>query len=99
MKKWIMVGALSLVFAGVNAFQAGGPQIENPAPDFSVPSSDGKQVTLSSFQGKYVVLEWYNHDCPFVRKQYDSGAMQKLQAAYTAKGVIWLSILSSAEGK
>jgi peroxiredoxin len=99
MKKWIIVSALALFFSGVDAVQAAGPQINQTAPDFTLLDSQGKSTTLGSFQGKYVVLEWYNHDCPFVRKQYDSGAMQKLQAAYTAKGVVWLSILSSAEGK
>ena len=99
MKKWIILGTLSLFLTGTNTVQAAGPQINQSAPDFTLPSSDGKSVTLSSFQGKYVVLEWYNHGCPFVRKQYDSNTMQKLQADYTAKGAVWLSILSSAEGK
>src|SRR5262249_15622140 len=55
--------------------------------------------TLSSYQGKFVVLEWVNYDCPFVGKHYGSGNMQKLQQAYTGKGVVWLSINSSAPGK
>ena len=59
----------------------------------------GNKMKLSDFKGKYVVLEWLNHDCPFVRKHYDSGNMQKLQATYTSKGVIWLSVISSAPGK
>ena len=74
-------------------------EIGKPAPDFSLADTDGKTRTLSSFKGKYVVLEWTNFDCPFVRKHYDSGNMQKLQETYTAKGVVWLRICSSAEGK
>jgi citrate lyase gamma subunit len=56
-------------------------------------------VSLSDFAGKYVVLEWFNPECPFVRKHYDGKNMQALQTEYTAKGVIWLSINSSAEGQ
>ena len=74
-------------------------QIGKPAPEFSLAATDGKTHALSSFKGKYVVLEWTNFDCPFVRKHYDSGNMQKLQETYTAKGVVWLRICSSAEGK
>jgi hypothetical protein len=71
------------------------------APDFSLKSAGPKdgEVKLSAFKGKVVVLEWLNHGCPFVRKHYDSGNMQKLQTKYVAKNVIWLSIISSAEGK
>jgi peroxiredoxin len=68
------------------------------APDFTLSSSTGKQVSLSNFKGKYVVLEWWNHQCPFVRKHYDGGNMQKVQKELTAKGVVWLTIASSKEG-
>lgn len=64
------------------------------APDFTL-----QDTTLSKLKGKVVVLEWLNHGCPFVRKHYDSGNMQSLQKKYTDKGVIWLSIISSAVGK
>jgi len=69
------------------------------APGFTLPDTTGQNHSLSDFSGKYVVLEWLNHDCPFVRKHYDSGNMQKLQKTYVEKGVIWLSICSSAPGK
>jgi peroxiredoxin len=69
------------------------------APDFSLPASDGKTVHLADSRGKVVVLEWYNRRCPFVRKQYGSGNMQRLQQRYTQKGVVWYSICSSAPGK
>jgi len=71
------------------------------APDFTLKGLNPKMkdVKLSSFKGKTVVLEWLNHGCPFVRKHYDSGNMQSLQTKYTGQNVIWLSIISSAEGK
>lgn len=75
------------------------PQTGQPAPDFALTDSNGKQHKLSDFKGKVVVLEWLNHGCPFVKKHYDSGNMQKLQADYAGKGVVWLSIVSSAPGK
>ena len=69
------------------------------APDFTLTDSNGKTRSLHDYKGKIVVLEWFNHGCPFVKKHYDSGNMPKLQKDYTAKGVIWLSICSSAPGK
>jgi peroxiredoxin len=69
------------------------------APDFTLTDSNGKARSLHDYKGKIVVLEWFNHGCPFVKKHYDSGNMPKLQKDYTAKGVIWLSICSSAPGK
>ena len=70
-----------------------------PAPDFSLTGHDGKTYKLSDFKGKTVVLEWFNNDCPYVEKHYDSGNMQALQKQYTDKGVVWLSVVSSAKGK
>ena len=75
------------------------PRIGAPAPDFSLQDTEGNTVTLSALNGKYVVLEWTNHLCPFVGKHYDSGNMQSLQKTYTDKGYTWLSIISSAPGK
>jgi hypothetical protein len=59
---------------------------------------DGRVVSLSDFKGKTVVLEWNNPECPFVRKHYESGNMQRTQAAAKSDGVVWLSINSSAKG-
>lgn len=70
-----------------------------PAPGFSVQDAAGKTHTLSENKGKWVVLEWLNHGCPFVRKHYDSNNMQTLQKTYTGKGVVWFSVISSAPGK
>lgn len=69
------------------------------APDFTVSDVSGKSHKLSDFKGKNVVLEWYNKDCPYVRKHYDAGNMQKLQKAYKDQGVVWLTVISSAKGK
>src|SRR6516225_5010454 len=92
-----------LTTCGVLAVTAGlcfsGVQVGQNAPDFSLKDTNGKTQQLSSYKGKYVVLEWYQPDCPFVRKHYGSGNMQKLQKEYTAKGIVWLSIDSSAPGQ
>jgi peroxiredoxin len=69
------------------------------APNFTLTDSNGQKLSLSDCKGKYVVLEWFNPDCPFVKKHYNSGNIPNLQKEYTAKGVIWLSINSSAPGK
>jgi peroxiredoxin len=74
-------------------------KVGDAAPDFSATASSGKTYRLSSNLGKYVVLEWHNNGCPYVGKQYNSGNMQRLQKEWTAKGVVWLTILSSAPGK
>ena len=70
------------------------------APDFSLQGSDGKTHKLSDYRGRPVVLEWFNNDCPFVRKHYDRPEknMQGLQERYTARDVVWLTVVSSAEG-
>ena len=69
------------------------------APDFTLKDTSGTEHTLSSFKGKYVVLEWVNYGCPFVKKFYSNGDMQALQKEWTGKDIVWLSICSSAPGK
>lgn len=69
------------------------------APDFTLTSAKGKKYTLSDYEGKFVVLEWINFECPFVKKHYGVGNMQTLQEMYTQKDVVWLTICSSAPGK
>jgi peroxiredoxin len=76
-----------------------GAVVGERAPDFSVVDAYGNTHSLSDFEGKYVILEWLNHDCPFVRKHYDGNNMQQLQKKYTEQGVVWLSVISSAPGK
>jgi hypothetical protein len=73
-------------------------EIGKPAPEFMLTDTNGTSHRLSDFKGKIVVLEWINHGCPFVVKHYGSANMQKLQKVYTEKGVVWLSICSSAPG-
>ena len=70
-----------------------------PAPDFTVNDVDGKPRKLSEFAGKPVVLEWHNQSCPYVKKHYSSGNMQKLQQQVTSQGGVWLTVISSAPGK
>src|ERR1700744_1184482 len=70
----------------------------DPAPNFTVVDSNGKQQSLSNYKGKFVVLEWHNQGCPYTKKHYESGNMQSLQKQWTAKGVVWLTIISSAPG-
>lgn len=69
------------------------------APDFKGTDSNGTQQTLSQYKGKYVVLEWANQGCPFEQKHYLSGNMESLQKKWTDKGVVWLSVISSAPGQ
>jgi hypothetical protein len=95
--------AAALLFAGsfaVPAASAGPePQIGQPAPPFTAIDSGGKTHRLGDFRGKTVVLEWTNADCPYTRKHYTSGNMQHLQSLALERGVIWLSVISSAPGK
>lgn len=74
-------------------------RIGEPAPEFTGIDTRGKTHTLSDFRGTPVILEWTNHDCPYVRKHYNSGNMQQQQQAAIGKGAVWLSIISSAPGK
>ncbi|MBD3332095.1 redoxin domain-containing protein [candidate division GN15 bacterium] len=73
--------------------------VGKPAPDFTLTSVAGNQHSLSEFTGNYVVLEWINFDCPFVKKHYGSDNMPMLQEKYREQGVVWLTICSSAPGK
>lgn len=74
------------------------PDTGKPAPVFSGMDSTGKPVSLADFKGKTVVLEWTNHDCPYVRKHYSVGNMQAIQRDATKDGVVWLQVISSAPG-
>ncbi len=73
--------------------------IGQKAPEFSLSGSDGKTYSSATYKGRWMVLEWFNPQCPFVKKHYVPGNMQRLQGAYTQRGVIWFSIDSSAAGK
>jgi peroxiredoxin len=73
-------------------------KVATAAPAFTAPTTAGANQSLADLRGKVVVLEWTNHDCPYVRKHYESGNMQALQREATGSGVVWLSIISSAPG-
>jgi peroxiredoxin len=85
-----------MAVAALTTLQAA--RVGEPAPDFTVKDTKGKEHTLASFKGKFVVLEWHNQGCPYVKKHYESGNMQALQKEWTGKGVVWLTVISSAPG-
>lgn len=93
MKSLFLVAALLAAPAAANAV------VGAPAPGFTATDSNGKTHRLADFKGKPVVLEWTNSGCPFVRAHYDSGNMQRTQAAARAAGAVWLTINSGAPGK
>jgi hypothetical protein len=90
---------VALALAGGARAAGDEPQIGQPAPDFSATDSEGKVRRLADFRGKTVVLEWTNAECPYTRKHYSSGNMQSLQELARQRGVIWMSVISSAPGK
>jgi len=92
----LALGATALGHAATAAPEAA--KVGAPAPAFSATDSNGKTVSLADFKGKTVVLEWTNHGCPFVQKHYTADNMQKLQKKWTAQGVTWLTLISSARG-
>jgi peroxiredoxin len=97
MKTKLLTAFLTLG-ASTALFAADSPAVGSNAPDFSLADSKGNTQSVSQYKGKFVVLEWFNPGCPFVQKHYGSGNMQKLQQEFTAKGVVWLTIDSSAPG-
>ena len=94
MRNVAVAAGLAMVCASAMALKPG-----DPAPDFKGVDSNGKVQTLAQYRGKYVVLEWANKGCPFEQKHYKSGNMERLQREWTAKGVVWLSVISSAPGQ
>lgn len=91
--------ALMLIGLLVTASVSAKPEIGAPAPAFTGTDTSGQSWSLDDLQGKTVVLEWTNHDCPYVRKHYSGGNMQALQREATGNGILWLSVISSAPGK
>jgi len=91
--------ALTILLVTLAMTASAAVKIGERAPDFTGIDTAGNKVTLSDFRGRPVILEWTNNGCPYVRKHYASGNMQKQQRAATAKGAVWLSIISSAPGK
>ena len=74
-------------------------KVGESAPDFQATDSNGQAHRLSKYRSKFVVLEWHNNGCPYTRKHYESGNMQRLQREWTGKGVAWFTIISSAPGQ
>lgn len=99
-RHWLALAAIltGTVLALPNAVAAA-PVIGQPAPAFTATTADGETRSLADYAGKVVVLEWTNHDCPYVRKHYGSGNMQALQQQASADGVVWLTVISSAPGE
>jgi len=93
----LLLPAVTLLI-GTALLAADAPPVGSAAPDFSLPDAKGQTHSLSQYKGKYVVLEWFNPQCPFVKKHYGGGNMQKLQDEYTGRGVVWLTIDSNAPG-
>ncbi|MES2920548.1 MAG: redoxin domain-containing protein [Verrucomicrobiota bacterium] len=92
--KTIILSAIAGAFALVTVHAA---DVGTGAPLFTAKDAKGATVSLAELRGKVVVLEWVNFDCPFVKKHYGSGNMQKLQADNSPKGVVWLTISSAGE--
>jgi hypothetical protein len=106
-RRTLLIGAgavaLSAAIGGAVLFNSG-PAVASvatgaQAPAFSVQDADGQTRTLAEFRGQTVILEWTNHGCPYVRKHYDAGNMQSIQQDATADGVVWLQVISSAQGE
>jgi len=96
-RRSVLLGSAAAVLAPAAAFAAA--DLGKPAPAFSATDSSGKSWSLAELKGKVVVLETTNHDCPYVRKHYNSTNMQTQQREAAAKGVVWLTVASSATGE
>lgn len=92
------LAALALVGTLAAAADAS-PPVGQPAPAFSATDTQGKAIHLSDFKGHYVVLEWWNRDCPVSKSYYENQTFQTLERKYVPKGVVWVSVCSSAPGK
>jgi peroxiredoxin len=88
---------LSLAF-GAQEATAAKPEVGAPAPAFTGTTAKGDRLSLAQYRGRTVILEWTNHECPYVRKHYGADNMQALQKAATAGGAVWLTVISSAPG-
>ena len=99
MKRSTLYAMLVALVMGTASLVISAAKVGEAAPDFTATASNGKTFHLSDYRGKYVVLEWHNNGCPYVRKHYNSGNMQRLQKLWTGRGAIWFTIISSAPGK
>lgn len=90
--------ALLLLLAALPLASAG-PEVGQPAPDFTLPDTKGETHSLEDYRGEWVVLEWLNYGCPYVQKHYRTGNIPSQQEKWRDEGVVWLAIVSSAPGK
>jgi hypothetical protein len=88
---WCGAAMVLLFFSSLFAQRVG-----EAAPEFQTTDSNGQAHKLSQYRGKFVVLEWHNNGCPYTRKHYESGNMQRLQKEWTGRGVVWFTVISSA---
>jgi len=94
MKRFVLASLLFILTQAVFGLRVG-----DAAPGFTATDSHGQAHSLAEYKGKYVLLEWHNRGCPYTQKHYSSGNMQKLQKYWTGKGVVWLTVISSAPGE
>jgi alkyl hydroperoxide reductase subunit AhpC len=99
MKRCMIALVVTVLASGLALSTARAARVGDRAPDFTATDSNGKVQKLSDYAGKFVVLEWHNRGCPYTAKHYTSGNMERLQKEWTARGVIWLTVISSAPGK
>ena len=95
----VQLSTIVPAMADPDAAMQSSAEVGKKAPSFSLTDTNGKTHKLADYKGKFVVLEWFNEGCPFVKKHYNSKNMQNLQKEYVGKGVVWLTINSSAPGK
>jgi len=95
----VLVGSAVSTVGPLPSWGAAAAKVGEAAPAFTATSTTGAPVSLGSYKGKIVVLEWTNHECPYVRKHYETGNMQALQKDVTGQGVVWLTLISSAKGE
>jgi hypothetical protein len=94
----ILICSTIVLMNSTNSTDQAGVVVGEAAPEFSVVDAHGNMHSLSDYEGQWIILEWLNHGCPFVRKHYDGNNMQELQKKFTEQGVIWFSVVSSAPG-
>src|SRR5580704_10910115 len=95
-KRIAAITAALVLIATAAAFAA---RVGETAPDFTATDSNGQAHHLADYRGKFVVLEWHNNGCPYTQKHYLSGNMENLQREWTARGVVWFTVISSAPGE
>ena len=99
LNQFYKMAVISFAFALGSSVVCAEPVVDAPAPLFSGAAADGSTIKIGDLKGKTVVLEWTNHECPFVVKHYESGNIPSLQKDAVAKGIVWLQVITSAPGK